>query len=66
VNPNGKANVDNKRKGNSQEPLLGSNPHLSSTTLSHLALVPYQINPNYKELEASQAKTTSQEVCIDG
>ena len=39
---------------------------MGSTTLSHLALIPSQMNLNCKELEASQAKTTSHEVCIDG
>ena len=60
------ANVDMKRKAISLELLLGSDQHLSSTTLSHLALIPSQINPNCKELEVSQAKTISGEVCIDG
>ena len=40
VNPNCEANMDKKRKANSLEPVLGSNQHLSSTTLSHLALIP--------------------------
>ena len=55
--------MDKKRKEVSTEQVLGSNEHLD---LSHLALIPSQINPNYKELEASQAKTTSHEVRIDG
>jgi len=63
VNPSCEANMDNKRKEVSTEQVLGSNQHLD---LSHLALIPSQMNLNYKELEASQAKTTSHEVCIDG
>ena len=63
VNPSCETNVDKKRKANSLEQVLGSNQHLD---LSHLALIPSQINLNCKELEASQAKTTSHEVCIDG
>ena len=55
--------MDKKRKANSLEQVLGSNQHLD---LSHLALIPSQMNLNCKELEASQAKTTSHEVCIDG
>jgi len=66
VNPSCEANVDTKRKAISLEPLLGSVQHSSSTTLSHLAQIPCQINSDFKELEASQAKTTSDEVCIDG
>ena len=66
MNPNCEANMDKKRKANSLEPVLGSDQHLSSTTLSHLALIPGQINSDLKELEASQAKTISHEVCIDG
>jgi len=66
VNPNCEDNVDKKRKKNSPEPVLWNDQHLGSTTLSHLSLIPSQMNPNYKELEASQAKNTSQEVCIDG
>ena len=66
VNPSCEANMDKKRKANSLELVLGSNQYLSSTTLSHLALIPSQINPNCKELEVSQAKTISGEVCIDG
>jgi hypothetical protein len=61
VSPNCEDNVVKKRKANSLEPVLGSNQHVN---LSHLALIPSQINP--KELEASQDKTTSHEVCIDG
>jgi len=63
VNPSCEANMDNKRKEVSIEQVLGSNQHLD---LSHLALIPSQMHLNYKELEASQAKTTSHEVCIDG
>jgi len=63
VNPSYETNVDKKRKANSLEQVLGSNQHLD---LSHLALIPSQMNLNCKELEASQAKTTSHEVCIDG
>ena len=63
MNPSYETNVDKKRKANSLEQVLGSNQHLD---LSHLALIPSQINLNCKELEASQAKTTSHEVCIDG
>ena len=57
------ANMDKKRKEVSIEQVLGSNQHLD---LSYLALIPSQMNLNCKELEASQAKTTSHEVCIDG
>jgi len=66
VNPRCEANVDMKRKAISLEPLLGSDQHSSSTTLSHPPLIPCQVNSDFKELEASQAKTTSNEVCIDG
>jgi len=66
VNPNCEDNVDKKRKKNSPDPVLVNDQHLGSTTLSHLSLIPSQMNPNYKELEASQAKNTSHEVCIDG
>ena len=52
MNPSCEANVDKKRKEVSTEQVLGSNQHLD---LSHLALIPSQINPNCKELEASQA-----------
>ena len=52
VNPSCEANVDKKRNEVSTEQLLGSNQYLD---LSHLALIPSQINPNCKELEASQA-----------
>jgi len=58
--------VDKKRKAVSPELVLGSDQHLSSTTLSHPALIPGQINSDFKELEASEAKTASHEVCIDG
>ena len=58
--------MDKKRKANSLEPVLGSDQYLSSTTLSHPALIPGQINLDFKELEASQAKTASYELCIDG
>ena len=63
MNPSCEANMDNKRKEVSTEQVLGSNQHLDS---SHLALIPSQMNLNCKELEASQAKTISLEVCIDG
>ena len=63
VNPSYETNVDKKRKEVSTEQVLGSNQHLD---LSHLALIPSQMNLNCKELEASQTKTTSHEVCIDG
>ena len=53
MNPGCEANVDTKRKAISLELKLGSNQHLSSTTLSHLALIPSQINPDYKGLEVS-------------
>ena len=66
MNSSCEANVDTKRKAISLEPLLGSDQHFSSTTLSYLALILCQINSDFKELEASQAKTTSHEVCIDG
>ena len=59
-------NVDKKRMENSLELVLGNDQHLGSTTSSHLALIPSKMNPNCKELEASQAKNTSHEVCIDG
>ena len=59
MDPSCEANVDKKRKAISPEPELESNQHSSSTTLSHLALI-----PNFKELVASQAKTISHEVCI--
>ena len=63
------ANVDKKRKTVSPELELGSNQHSSSTTLSHPAPIPSQINSDSKELEVSQAKITPpfpHEVCIDG
>ena len=63
VNPSYETNVDKKRKANSLEQVLGSNQPLD---LSHLALIPSHMNLICKELEASQAKTTSHEVCIDG
>ena len=66
VNPSCEANVDKKRRAVSSELKLGSNQHLSSTTLSHLALIPSKINSDFKELEVSQAKTASHEVYIDG
>ena len=66
MNPSCEANVDKKRKANSLELVLGSDQHLSSTTLSHPAPIPGKINSDFKELEVSQAKTTSHEVCIDG
>ena len=66
MNPSCEANVYKKRKANSLELVLGSDQHLSSTTLSHLALIPGRINLDFKEFEASQAKTTPHEVCIDG
>ena len=66
VNLSCESNVDNKRKANSLEPILVSDQHLSSTTLSHPALIPSQINSDFKELEASQAKSASHEVCVDG
>ena len=66
MNPGCEANVDTKRKAISLELKLGSNQHSSSTTLSHLAPIPCQIYSDSKELGASQAKTTSHEVCIDG
>ena len=44
VNLSCEANVDTKRKEISLEPLLGSDQHSSSTTLSHPALIPCQIN----------------------
>ena len=55
--------MDKKRKEVSTEQVLRSNQHLDS---SHLALTHSQMNLNYKELEASQDKPTSHEVCIDG
>ena len=69
VNLSCEANVDKKRKANSLEPILGSDQRLSSTTLSHPALIPGQINSDSKESEVSQAKITPlfpHEVCIDG
>ena len=48
VNPNCEDNVDKKRKKNSPEPVLWNDQHLGSTTLSHLSLIPSQMNPNYK------------------
>jgi len=63
VNPSCEANMDKKRMEVSTKQVLGSNQHLDS---SHLALIPSQMNLNCKELEASQAKTISLEVCIDG
>jgi hypothetical protein len=66
VDPNFEVNMDKKRKAISLEPTVESNQQSSYTTLSHTALIPCQINPNLEELEASQAKTTPQEVVIDG
>ena len=69
VNLSCEANVDKKRKAVSPEPELGSNQHSSSTTLSHPASIPRQINSDSKESEVSQAKITPlfpPEVCIDG
>ena len=66
MDPSCEANVDKKRKAVSPKPELESNQHSSSTILSHLAPIPSQINSDSKESEASQAKTTSDEVCIDG
>ena len=69
MDPSCAANEDKKGKAVSPEPELGSNQHLSSTTLSHPALIPSQINSVSKELEVSQAKITPlfpHEVCIDG
>ena len=63
MNSNCEANMDKKRKKVSIEQVLGSNQHLD---FSHLALIPRQMNLNCKEFEASQAKTTSHEICIDG
>ena len=40
VNLNFEVNVDKKRKVISLEPLVGNNQQLSSTTLSHPALIP--------------------------
>ena len=68
LNSSCEANVDKKRKAVSLEPELGSNQHSSSTTLSHLAPIPSQINSDSKESEVSQAKITPlfpHEVCID-
>ena len=69
MNSSCEANVDMKRKAVSLELELGSNQHLSSTTLSHPAPMPGQINSNSKESEVSQAKITPlfpHVVCIDG
>ena len=63
MNPSCETNMDKKRMEVSTEQVLGSNRHLDS---SHLALTHSQMNLNCKELEASQAKTISLEVCIDG
>ena len=63
MNPSCEANMDKKRMEVSTKQVLGSNQHLDS---SHLALIPSKMNLNCKELEASQAKTISLEVCIDG
>ena len=69
MNQSGEVNVDKKRKAVSPELELGSNQHSSSTTLSHPAPIPGQINSNSKESKVSQAKITPlfpREVCIDG
>ena len=69
MNPSSEANMGKKGKANSLEPKLGSNQHSSSTTLSHLAPIPGQINSDFKESEVSGAKITPllpHEVCIDG
>ena len=69
MNSSCEANVDKKRKAVSPELELGSNQHSSSTIWSHPALMPCQINSDFKELEVSQAKITPlfpHEVCIDG
>ena len=69
MDPSCEVNMDKKRKAVSPEPELESNQHLSSTTLSHPAPKPGQINSDSKELEVSQAKVTPlfpHEVCIDG
>ena len=69
MNPSCEANVDKKRKAVSPVPEMGSNQHLSSTTLLHLAPIPGRINLGSKESEVSQAKITPlfpHEVCIDG
>ena len=69
VNLSYEANMDKKRKAVSPEPELGSNQHLSSTTLLHPSPIPGKINSDSKESEVSQAKITPlfpQEVCIDG
>ena len=69
MNPSGEANVDKKRKAVSPEPELGSNQHSSSTTWSHPAPIPGQINSDSKESEVSQAKITPlfrHEVCMYG
>ena len=44
VNLSCEANMDKERKANLLKQELGSNQHLSSTTLSHPALIPGQIN----------------------
>ena len=69
VNPSCEANVDKNRKAVSPELELGSNQHSSSTTLSHPAPIPGQINSDSKESEVFEAKITPLfplEVCIDG
>jgi hypothetical protein len=60
---NGEDNMDKKRKANSA---LGSNQHLSTTTLPHPALIPSQKKSSCMEFGVSQAKTTPHEVYIDG
>ena len=69
MDPSCEANVDKKRKVVSPASELGSHQHLSSTTLSHPAPIPSQLNSDSKELEVFQAKVTPlfpHEVCIDG
>ena len=69
IQPIPEDNVDKKRKEISPETESESNQHSSSITLSHLALIPGQINLDSKELEVSQDKVTPlfpHEVCIDG
>ena len=69
MNPSREVNMDKKRKVVSPDLELGSNQHSSSTTLSHPAPIPGQINLDSKELEVFQAKITPlfpPEVCIDG
>ena len=58
VNTSCEANVDKKRKAVSPKIELGSNQHLSSTTLLQPAPMPGQINSDSKKSEVSQAKIT--------